>query len=71
MVLHLLDLLKCHLVLAIKDKSVNDLLGKESKEIRKLLINLIDLPLSPRMHKVRIATAILKYLARIKVLGLM
>ena len=52
MVLHLLNLLKCHMVLAINDKSVNDLLGSESKEIRKLLIRLIDLPLSQNMHEV-------------------
>ena len=52
MVLHLLNLLKCHMVLAINDKSVNDLLGSESKEIRKLLIRLIDLPLSQKMHQV-------------------
>ena len=51
--LHLLDLLKCHLVLAIKDKSLNDLLGTEAKEIRKLLIQLIDLPLSAKMHEVQ------------------
>ena len=54
MVLCLLNLLKCHLVLAIKDKAVGDLLGEESKEIRKLLIKLIDLPLSDKLQQVRI-----------------
>lgn len=52
MVLCLLNLLKCHLVLAIKDKAVGDLLGEESKEIRKLLIKLIDLPLSDKLQQV-------------------
>ena len=59
MVLLLLDLLKCHLVLAIKDKSVNDLLEMESKEIRKLLIKLIDMPLTPKMQDVS-TSAIMK-----------
>lgn len=52
MVLLMLDLLKCHLVLAIKDKSINGLLNEEAKELRKLLIQLIDLPLSEKLHEV-------------------
>ena len=52
MVLSVLDLLKCHLVLAIKDISVGDLLEGEAKEIRRLLFRLIDLPLSAKVHQV-------------------
>lgn len=52
MVLFVLDILKCHLVLAIKDKSMNDLLEEESTRIQKLLIQLVDLPLTDKMQKV-------------------
>eukprot|EP00794_Sanderia_malayensis_P009528 gene9528-10514_t len=51
-VLCLLNILKCHLILSVKDKSIGKIIdGKEAEQLSKLLIGLIDLHLPENIQQ--------------------